>query len=116
MGVAWMEYLDLVFGFMYQWLYLKETPSTWEIVGCCALLSTCLVNLGEEYYYYLQSKKWKNDQRKIEKENTTKEHIAKEMKDLYNSIDENEMKPLLIPFKSNVNIDSNKIKGTDNLL
>ena len=50
--VAWMEYLDLVFAFLYQYLYFKETPTTWEIIGFCALLSTCFVHVGEEYYHY----------------------------------------------------------------
>ena len=34
--VAWMEYLDLVFAFLYQWLYFKEVPTTWEIIGFCS--------------------------------------------------------------------------------
>ena len=50
--VAWMEYLDLVFAFLYQWLYFKETPTTWEIIGFCALISTCFIHVGEEYYQY----------------------------------------------------------------
>merc|ERR1719458_727896 len=85
--VAWMEYLDLVFAFLYQWLYFKDTPSTWEIVGCCALLSTCFVNLGEEYYNYIQAKKWK-----IHNGKTEKEHIAKDTE----GIIEIEIEPLLL--------------------
>jgi len=55
--VAWMEYMDLVFAFMYQWLWFEDAPKTWEIIGCFALFSTCLINLGEEYYHYVQAKK-----------------------------------------------------------
>ena len=55
--VAWMEYLDLVFAFLYQWLYFGEVPTTWEIIGFCALISTCFVHLVEEYYNYLQEAK-----------------------------------------------------------
>ncbi len=63
--VAWMEYLDLVFAFLYQWLYFKDIPTTWEIIGCCCLLSTCLIHLGEEYYHYLQAKKYKKTEKEI---------------------------------------------------
>ena len=64
--VAWMEYLDLVFAFLYQWLYFKDTPTNWEIIGCCMLLSTCLIHLAEEYYHYYQAKKVKHKEDKKE--------------------------------------------------
>lgn len=54
--VAWMEYLDLVFAFLYQWLYEKDTPDRWELIGCMCLLSTCLINLVEEVYLYCRAK------------------------------------------------------------
>eukprot|EP01084_Bolivina_argentea_P293343 504491_1 len=54
--VAWMEYLDLVFAFLYQWLFFGDIPSNWEIIGCCSLLSTCVIHLGEEYYHYVKAK------------------------------------------------------------
>jgi len=54
--VAWMEYLDLVFAFLYQWLYLKDIPDQWEIIGCLCLLSTCFINLAEELYHYFTLK------------------------------------------------------------
>lgn len=55
--VAWMEYLDLVFAFLFQWLYFKETPNLWEAAGCAGLVSTCLVNLAEEYWRYRRSQR-----------------------------------------------------------
>eukprot|EP01083_Nonionella_stella_P059488 155624_1 len=54
--VAWMEYLDLVFAFLYQWLFFGDIPTNWEIIGCCCLLSTCGIHLGEEYYHYIKAK------------------------------------------------------------
>jgi len=54
--VAWMEYLDLVFAFLYQWLYEKDIPDQWEIVGCMCLFSVCFINMGEEVYKYCRSK------------------------------------------------------------
>ena len=48
--VAWMEYLDLVFAFLYQWLYFKNIPTKWEIIGWCSLLATYFIHLGEKYY------------------------------------------------------------------
>merc|ERR1719331_242951 len=54
--VAWMEYLDLVFAFIYQWLYEKDIPDKWEIVGCMCLFSVCFINVGEEMYHYCKSK------------------------------------------------------------
>jgi len=55
--VAWMEYLDLVFAFLYQWLYEQDVPDKWEIIGCLCLLSTCFINLGEELYHFIKSKR-----------------------------------------------------------
>lgn len=54
--VAWMEYLDLVFAFLYQWLYEKDQPDKWELIGCLCLFSTCLINLVEEVYLYCKAK------------------------------------------------------------
>jgi len=59
--VAWMEYLDLVFAFLYQWLYEKDTPDRWEIIGCMCLLSTCFINLIEELYHYFKAKNSRRD-------------------------------------------------------
>eukprot|EP01084_Bolivina_argentea_P293344 504492_1 len=70
--VAWMEYLDLVFAFLYQWLYFKNKPTMWEIIGCCALLSTCFIHLGEEYYNYLKHQN-KSKKNKITKKKTSEE-------------------------------------------
>jgi len=112
--VAWMEYLDLVFAFLYQWLYFKDIPTTWEIVGCCMLLSTCIIHLGEEYYHYYQAKKVKHKEDKKELETIRKakegmldfRRLSDENEDEYyqmesdhdtnqNMIDINESKPLL---------------------
>ena len=70
--VAWMEYLDLVFAFLYQWLYFRDIPTNWEVIGCCMLLSTCLIHLGEEYYHYHQAKKVKRKEDKKELETIRK--------------------------------------------
>ena len=67
--VAWMEYLDLVFAFLYQWLYFKDEPTIWEIVGCSMLFSTCLIHLGEEYWHYIQAKKYQNEVKQMEGHN-----------------------------------------------
>lgn len=47
-----MEYLDLVFAFWYAWMIYGTVPTTWEIIGCCLLISTCFINFAEEYYRY----------------------------------------------------------------
>eukprot|EP00483_Globobulimina_turgida_P002079 UN02081 len=54
--VAWMEYLDLVFAFLYQWLYFQDIPTHWEVIGCCLLLSVCIIHVGEEYYHHIKAK------------------------------------------------------------
>jgi len=47
--VAWMEYLDLVFAFLFQWQCFGELPTKWDVLGCALLVSACLVNVAEEY-------------------------------------------------------------------
>ena len=66
--VAWMEYLDLVFAFLYQWLYFKEVPDIWEVIGFCALVSTCFIHLAEESYNYRQAAKVKEKKKECEYE------------------------------------------------
>jgi len=53
--VAWFEYLDLVFAFLFQWLYFAQTPNLWEVAGCAGLLSACAVNAAEEYWRFRRS-------------------------------------------------------------
>ena len=99
--VAWMEYLDLVFAFLYQWLYFGDIPTNWEIIGCCMLLSTCLIHLGEEYYHYVQAKKSKDKHDKKEMEHIMKakegtidfRRLSDESQSDYDEM--NEMQPLL---------------------
>lgn len=50
--VAWMEYLDLVFAVLFQWLWFGASPTMWDMVGCAFLLSACLVNVAEEWLRY----------------------------------------------------------------
>eukprot|EP00484_Ammonia_sp_Unknown_P029491 CAMPEP_0197036030 /NCGR_PEP_ID=MMETSP1384-20130603/13652_1 /TAXON_ID=29189 /ORGANISM="Ammonia sp." /LENGTH=423 /DNA_ID=CAMNT_0042466157 /DNA_START=145 /DNA_END=1416 /DNA_ORIENTATION=- len=93
--VAWMEYLDLVFAFLYQWLYFKDVPTMWEIIGCCALLSTCLIHLAEEYYHYVRAKNDKESQEKVEKERIGKEKEGGKNHPVVHEQEMNEMQPLL---------------------
>merc|ERR1719411_1229004 len=54
--VAWMEYLDLIFAFIFQYAIFKEPPNMWEWIGLACLLSTCLLHLGEELIKYYMAK------------------------------------------------------------
>jgi drug/metabolite transporter (DMT)-like permease len=46
--VAWMEYMDLIFAFAFQWLMFGRSPNLWEWLGCLCLMSTCALHLIEE--------------------------------------------------------------------
>jgi len=46
--VAWMEYCDLIFAFVFQWALFNQAPNLWEWLGLLCLMSTCALHLGEE--------------------------------------------------------------------
>jgi len=46
--VAWMEYCDLIFAFLFQWAVFSEEPGMWEWIGLACLLMTCVLHLAEE--------------------------------------------------------------------
>jgi len=55
--VAWMEYLDLIFAYIFQWAIFNQRPNLWEWIGLACLLSTCVLHLGEELFKYKLAKK-----------------------------------------------------------
>ena len=125
--VAWMEYLDLVFAFLYQWLYFGNTPTNWEIIGCASLLSTCFIHLAEEYYNYLKHKSQKETiQKEIssKKEGIPNNTINMAAAQIPSIIEEtnNENEPLLSKNtdinnnNNNDNFDKNKLKSLVNKL
>merc|ERR1712154_281608 len=54
--VAFMEYFDLIFAYIFQWTVFGTEPNVWEWVGLACLLSTCIVHLIEEVVKYKQSR------------------------------------------------------------
>ena len=50
--VAWMEYCDLIFAYIFQWAVFGKFPDLWEWIGLACLLSTCLVHVIEEVVKY----------------------------------------------------------------
>jgi|ERR1712129_42209 len=54
--VAMMEYFDLIFAYIFQWLLFGEIPNEWEMIGLFCLLSTCGVHLIEEIVKYRRRK------------------------------------------------------------
>jgi len=54
--VAWMEYLDLIFAYIFQYAIFGEPPNLWEWIGLACLLSTCVLHLGEELVKYVMAK------------------------------------------------------------
>merc|ERR1712113_406973 len=55
--VAWMEYLDLIFAYIFQYFIFGDVPNLWEWIGLACLMSTCLLHLGEEFIKYKVAKK-----------------------------------------------------------
>ena len=55
--VASMEYLDLIYGFAFQWFMFGLKPNIYEILGLCCLLSTCIFHLAEEWLHYKNAKR-----------------------------------------------------------
>eukprot|EP01083_Nonionella_stella_P019690 54682_1 len=60
--VAWMEYMLLPFGFVYQIMMFGVMPNIYEITGIVIVLSTCLLSIAEEYYNYVQLQNKDDDQ------------------------------------------------------
>jgi len=54
--VAWMEYLDLIFAFIFQYAVFGDVPNIWEWIGLTCLMSTCMLHLGEEVWKYRSAK------------------------------------------------------------
>ena len=94
--VAWMEYLDLVFAFLFQWLCFGEEPTMWDMVGCAFLLSACLVNVAEEWVRYKRSR---NGQEQCDGVQKRMDNVRWDIVDLSNlqnqEIADKEREPLL---------------------
>ena len=54
--VAWMEYFDLIFAYIFQWVVFGNMPNLWEWIGLGCLLSTCAIHLIEELVKYRRSR------------------------------------------------------------
>ena len=55
--VASMEYLDLIYAFIFQWFMFGDVPNVYEWIGLACLLSTCFLHLAEEWLNYQTAKK-----------------------------------------------------------
>ena len=54
--VAWLEYIIILFSFIYQiWLF-DDTPNELEIVGLLFIIFACFLSLFEELYNHLKNK------------------------------------------------------------
>jgi len=64
--VAWMEYCDLIFAFLFQWAVFAEKPGMWEWIGLACLLMTCVLHLTEEAVVYVCVKRRMKEAEAIE--------------------------------------------------
>ena len=55
--VASMEYLDLIYAFLFQWFVFEDMPDIYEWIGLSLLLSTCALHFMEEWLHYREVSK-----------------------------------------------------------
>ena len=55
--VASMEYLDLIYAFIFQWFMFGDIPNVYEWIGLICLLSTCALHFVEEWHNYKEAKR-----------------------------------------------------------
>jgi len=86
--VTWMEYLDLIFAYIFQYAIFKEPPNMWEWIGLACLLSTCLLHLGEELIKYYMAKDKVNSLKSADAESEALDTLdPQETKQTYDSVD-----------------------------
>eukprot|EP01084_Bolivina_argentea_P039570 73121_1 len=54
--VAWLEYIAIVFSFIYQIYVFNDIPNKFEIIGVMLLSIACILPISEELYYYCSRK------------------------------------------------------------
>jgi len=54
--VSWLEYMNVPIGYVYQYIIEGNTPNAFEIVGAVIMLTTGVIEMAEEWYYYRQTK------------------------------------------------------------
>jgi len=92
--VAWMEYLDLVFAFVYQWLYFKEEPDMWEFIGASLLMCICVIHVCEEFL------KWRKHSPNAA--DIKEEHIKEEQEYLVHQNNTDENSKLIIKQRASI--------------
>ena len=50
--VAWLEYITIVFSFLYQIFLFNDIPNILEVIGLSFVVTACCFSLLEEWYYY----------------------------------------------------------------